>query len=73
MKTEKQLEILCKVMNEYWDRLEFYCATHPVPIPPVASGVHLDALGALFCFKRKENENDDEFRKRISASVVVTT
>ena len=73
MITEELFKTWCKAMEAYQDRVEFYYATHPIPILPIASGEHLDALGALFCLKRKEDENDDEFRKRIHSSVVVTT
>lgn len=67
--TDVALKNFCKVVQAYWDAFEFFCATHPIPILPIASDTQLDSMGKLVGIHRNDYENVDEFRKRIWACI----
>ena len=64
MKSDINTELM-RLDTAYRDAYEFYVATHPIPVPPVASGESLDKLGELFALTRNSGKTDDDFRSRI--------
>ena len=53
-------------MSAFIDAIEYYFATHEIPVLPIASGKCLDNLGKLLGLNRNTEESDDAYRGRIT-------